>query len=417
MEEHSGPSQRLSAGNRRIKHVKTKIFNLIAKLTAVATIASSFYMVSPVKAGAFTTMSDTMTRLQNGQAADHSVVFTLPAAIDFDVTGNTDVILVDFDAADFTIGGTWVTGDFTFNDGTLRTIDAVAEGAGTTTVSCVDGVDNVGVAIDTTDYTFRIIPCGATFTASGAAATVTFTVDGTTTDGTLTNNSTGASQVSLSMTDEGTASAHSGDAYVYLVDSDQVTITADVNPSMTFDLDTSIATGGDSAAAYSVALGTLDSASTASSGDGTIRMIGIDLASNATGGTVVTVRSGNATGLCSVSTGTDCIAHTGTDLVAGTAGYGICVNRVATTSGTLAATAFDDDALTATGGYDVSATCTATLDGLSDALTTSAQSIIASTAAVDGGRAEVFVKAAISSLTPAHDDYQDTLTFIATGTF
>ena len=30
--------------------MKTKIFNLIARVTAIATVASSFYMVSPVKA-------------------------------------------------------------------------------------------------------------------------------------------------------------------------------------------------------------------------------------------------------------------------------------------------------------------------------------------------------------------------------
>lgn len=400
--------------------MKTKIFNLIAKLTAVATIASSFYMVSPVKAGAFTAMSDTMTRLQNGQTADHTVAFTLPAAITFDVSGNTDVIIVDFDAADFSQGGTWAVADFTFTDSVgARTILSITAGAGAQTANCAgtSTTNDIAVTLDTTAMTFGFTPCG-TFTTSGAASTVSIVIDGTTADGTLTNNSTGSSQVALSMTDEGAASAHTGDAYVYLVDSDQVTITADVNPSMTFDLDTSIATGGDSAAAYSVALGTLDNATTASSGDGTIRMIGIDLASNATGGTVVTVQSAYNDGMRSVSTPTDYIAYTASDLVAGTAGFGICVNRVASTTGTLRGTGFDDDNVTATAGNDVSTTCTSTLDGLETVLSTTATSIIDSNGdALSGGRAEILVKATVSATTAAHDDYQDTLTFIATGTF
>lgn len=398
--------------------MKSKIFNLIARITAVATIASSFYMVSPVKAASFTSMSDTMTRLANGQTADHSIVLTLPTGIDFDSNSGTDVLIYDFDAADFTIGGTWAVGDFTFNDGTVRTVNAVAQGDGISAVSCTDGTNNVGVAVDTTAYTFRVIPCGPTFTASGTAATVTFTIDGTADDGTLTNAATGSTQLALSMTDEGSAAAHSGDIYIVIVDSDQVTVTADVNPTMTFDLDTSIATGGDSSAAYTVAMGTLSTGSVSTSGDSTIHMIGIDLDANASGGTVVTVQSASSVGLCSVSMGSDCIAHSGTTLTSGTAGYGICVHRVAATTGTLAASNFDNDVLTATGGYDDSATCTSSAHQLTDALTASAQDILnTNSAAIAGGRAEIFVKAAISSTTPAHDDYQDTLTFIATGTF
>ncbi|MEA3249302.1 MAG: hypothetical protein U9Q03_03015 [Patescibacteria group bacterium] len=398
--------------------MKTKIFNLITRVTAIATIASSFYMVSPVKAANFDTMSDTMTRLANGQTADHTVVFDLPSTITFDVSGNTDVLTVDFDATDFTVGGTWVVGDFTFNDGTARTIIDVDEGVSPTADCSTSSTTNdIAVTVDTDGGTFGFTPCDATFAASGAAATVTITIDGTT-NGTLTNAATGSSNVALSMTDEGSAAAHTGDIYVIIVDSDQVTVTADVNPTMTFDLDTSIATGGDSSSAYTVALGTLSTGSVSTSGDGTIHMVGIDLDANASGGMVVTVLSASANGMESTSTPADYLDHSAGTLAAGTEGYGICVHRVATTTGTLVAAAFDNDSLTATAGFDDSALCTSGAHQLGTALTTSAQNILnTSSGAISGGRAEILVKAAISSTTPAHDDYQDTLTFIATGTF
>jgi hypothetical protein len=400
--------------------MKNKIFNLIARVTAVATIASSFYMVSPVKAANFTSMSDTMTRLANGQTADHTVAFTLPTSIDFDVTGNTDVISVDFDATDFAQAGTWAVGDFTFTDSVgARTILTITDGAGAQTASCAgsSGNNDIAVTLDTTAMTFGFTPCG-TFTASSTASSVSITIDGTTTDGTLTNNATGSSQVALSMTDEGSAAAHSGDLYVVIVDDDQVTVTADVTPTLTFDLDVSIATGGNSSSTYTVAMGTLSTGSVSTSGDGTINMIGVDLDSNATGGTVVTVRSASANGMESTSTPADYLDHSATDLSAGTEGYGICVHRVAATTGTLAASAFDDDSMTATAGFDDSATCTSGAHGLSTALSTTAQAILnTSSGPVDGGRAEILVKTAISSTTPAHDDYSDTLTFIATGTY
>ncbi len=400
--------------------MKNKIFNFITKVTAVATIASSFYMVSPVKAANFTTMSDTMTRLANGQTADHTIVLTLPNSVDFDSDTGTDVLAYDFDTNDFTLGGTWTTADFTFNDGTTRTVDAVNAGDGAATVSCTDGANNVGVAIDTNAAvgTFRVIPCGPTFTASATGATVTFTIDGTAGNGTLTNIAVGSSQLAITMDDNGASSAHSGDIYVIIVDSDQVTVTADVNPTMTFDLDVSIATGGQSTSTYTVALGTLSTGSVSTSGDGTINMIGVDLDANATGGTVVTVRSAFSDGMRSTSTPADYIDMGSTTFVAGTEAYGICVHRVAATSGTLQTANFDNDNLSASSSFADSTSCTNSTHVTTDALTSAPQTILnTSSAPISGGRAEIFVKAAISATTPAHDDYTDTLTFVATGTF
>jgi hypothetical protein len=52
-----------------------------------------------------------------------------------------------------------------------------------------------------------------------------------------------------------------------------------------------------------------------------------------------------------------------------------------------------------------------------DALTTTGESILTSTAPLGAGRAQILVNAAISSSTAAHSDYADALTFIATATF
>ncbi|QQR50089.1 hypothetical protein IPF86_03350 [Candidatus Nomurabacteria bacterium] len=52
-----------------------------------------------------------------------------------------------------------------------------------------------------------------------------------------------------------------------------------------------------------------------------------------------------------------------------------------------------------------------------EALTTTGESILSTTAPVAAAHAEISVNAAISGTTVAHSDYTDTLTFIATATF
>ncbi len=97
------------------------------------------------------------------------------AGINFDSATQTDYLRVDFPAA-FSQTGTWVTGDFTFNDGTARTVQAVAQGAGIVDCTVAAGANNVCVAIDTTGHIFTIRP-SADYTASGAAATVTSSME------------------------------------------------------------------------------------------------------------------------------------------------------------------------------------------------------------------------------------------------
>ncbi len=131
-------------------------------------------------------MTDTMSNQGVSGAAMHTISFNLSGGNTF---MNGEQIAVDFpQAAAFVEGGTWATADFTFADGTARVIDAVYAAPGANSVACGNnGPNSVGVAIDTTALTFRVIPCGAGFTPSAAGAFITFTVNGALPGGVLFN--------------------------------------------------------------------------------------------------------------------------------------------------------------------------------------------------------------------------------------
>ncbi len=175
-------------------------------------------------------------------------------------------------------------------------------------------------------------------------------------------------------------------------------------PYMTFSVTQGTSAPG--TAGTGVALGTLSTGSVKTS-DGTgINSIFITSESNAAGGTIVRVKDANA-GLKRISTA-DTISSASVTLVAGTAGYGICVFSVAQHSES-------PTALAKVSPFD--GTCTKTTGHGVGALTTATQPILQSTGALKGGSAEILVKAAISTSTPAGSDYADTVTFIATGTY
>lgn len=179
------------------------------------------------------------------------------------------------------------------------------------------------------------------------------------------------------------------------------------NPSsgtITFDIDTAT-TDTESSSLYSVALGTLTTSSVARS-NGSINSIWIDLDTNSTSGAVVTVKSSNAS-LKSTSVPADTIPSATGTMAAGTANYGLCVASATAGTGTF----------TKVSPYN-GATC---VDGASNTvglLDGTAQNILNSNnAPIITGRAQIRVNAAISNVTPAHVDYTDSLTFIATSTF
>ena len=165
--------------------MNTKALRSIARLTIIMTVVSTLLQVTMVRAATMTAASDTMSRLTVSTPSEHAIAFTLPVGVDFDSSGNTDMLQVDFSVA-FSESGTWATSDFAFNDGVARTIDAVAQGAGIVDCTVAVGANNVCVAVDTSAHVFTIIPA-ATYTASATGASVTFTIHGTSPTGILTN--------------------------------------------------------------------------------------------------------------------------------------------------------------------------------------------------------------------------------------
>ena len=144
-----------------------------------------------------------------------------------------------------------------------------------------------------------------------------------------------------------------------------------------------------------IALGTL---TTASVFTGSTHVC-INVETNATNGVVVTV-TGAAAGLTSTSVPGDDIDSADATLAGGTEGYGVCSTN---TDNFTVSSPFngscDDSSGHAVGGP-----------------TTSAQTVYSATGPVNAF-GDMLAKATISSLTVAHDDYTDSLTYIATATY
>lgn len=395
---------------------KLKKFPLSKFVSAVTLVALLSMMVGPLNANALgmTTSKDTVTRLKISENADHTVVFTLPTGIDFDRATQTDGFHIDFPAT-FATSGTWTAAEFTLNDGTARTSVTPSQGAATIDCTVAAGVNNFCVAIDTTNLIFTIKP-SADFTASGTAATVTFTIAGSTGNGVLTNPaSVAATNIDFQMCDETAAcftswtTSHSSQVAYGIADSDQVAISATVNSTLSFDLDTAT-TDTTSDAPYSVPLGTVTTTDTRVSGTtDSINYIWADLNTNASGGMIVTVQNTNgANGLVSTEVGADDIDSAAAAVTDGVENYGLCVVSVTQLTGALAIA----------GSY-VGDSCTANTEGNDvEQLSTSPANILDTTSnPVGSGRAQIAVQASVDGATIAHSDYTDTLTFIATGTF
>jgi hypothetical protein len=198
--------------------------------------------------------------------------------------------------------------------------------------------------------------------------------------------------------------AHVGDASAY---TRKICATI-VQPTITFDLDTaSDFTNGESTAPYLVELGALSAGSVNNSNGSSIRMIVAEGETNAPGGMVVTVyNAGGADGLRSASIPTDKIPSTTGTMSAGTARYGLCVATSGLT-GFSRATGYSSDSCSLGSGTN----------GVRALSSTPTDILNSGGGTLSGGHAEIVVNATISPTTPSHNDYEDTLTFIATGTF
>lgn len=353
--------------------MKSKQKHLIAEIMTAIVIAASIlqYNALPVFALAATSMKDTLDRAKASTAGvAHSVSLTLPAG----GVPNTQTLTLTY--ASFTAFAGSPT--------------ATCAGGGTATAAVGSG--NV-----------------LTITGSGTGCNA----GGLTVTGfTGTNPAAGTYTVTLA----GSAGV-TGTFSLSIVSEDQVSITASIDPSITFNVGAE-ASGTPCATTFAgnggtVALGTLTTGAVASSDASSVQHICSRITTNAGSGAVVTVRSLNAA-LTSTGTPAHTIASASTTLTAGTSGYGLC-----------AGSAGGDTGLDTTTPAGATATRSAPFNGASctssghvvGALTTGAQTVWSVSAASQNVFYRMYVKAAISGTVPAHTDYADTLTFVATGTF
>ncbi len=369
-------------------------------IAGIIIATSGIFNPSIVMAASITQASDTMSRMDPSRPSDHTVIFYTSTGL---ASGQN--ITLAFSAG-FTGIGSMVGADFDF-----------ATGSGSSDCDLATYTEQSVVTSGATASQFNIAGSSqtVTITSGGASATVNpgrcvrlragLNATNTTGSGPGTHQITNGPIGSSDTITIGGTFGDSGVISVDIIDSDQVTITANVNQTLTFDLDTA-ATDIESSAPYTVPLGVLSSGSVTRSGTASVNMIIAEGLTNASGGMNVTVRNANgSSGLVSTSTPADQITSTTGTMAAGTPNYGLCV-ATAALSGFTRATGYVSDTCAL-------ASATNGIRGLS----TTATNILTSSAPISSGHAEIVVNATISGSTPAHTDYTDTLTFVATASY
>jgi hypothetical protein len=211
---------------------------------------------------------------------------------------------------------------------------------------------------------------------------------------------------------------------IYVTNADYINVAATVDPFMTFDVGASSGCDGAFVSSdWDISLSRMNTGRlTAGSGDGEgTQLICTRLSTNGTSGAVVTVRNANgAAGLVSASRPADSIASASAGITAGTPNYGLCYSTVSGDSG-------HETGLTPAGvapsgslGAFTVPSCTASVVSGAEAvggLSSSPSEVWRVSTVTSNAFAAVRVKAAISATQPAHNDYSDSLTFVATSIF
>jgi len=353
---------------------------------------------SPAMAASITQSKATFGRLKvSANSESGTIQFATPTGIQ---TGGADTIIFTF-SSEFVLAAE-VAANFDIELGdsatcsTANYADEIVALAPSATDWGVDVTGNIITLSPETDETLTAGFCmrlvwgtAATTGGTGAASTIVNATDVDDDDTIVISGAFG----------------DSGTITVDIIDDDQVSVTATVNQTLTFDIDAAL-TDGETSAPYSVALGTLSTGSVARSDTSTVNMIILEGATNASGGMNVTVANANGgSGLVSTGTPADFIASSTATMAAGTSNYGLCVATVNLTG-----------FVRAVGTYDAAA-CALSGTNPIRGLTSTPANIITSSGVLAAGHAEVVVNAAISGSVPAHADYSDTLTFIGTATF
>ncbi len=378
--------------------IEKKFYKLISA-TLIASLVVVFFNFPLGKADAasLTAIKDTMSRLEMSTLSNHTISFTFSAGTaviqdeTITITFPADFSLVGIDCGDVDIT----------DDGADEDVQEVAG-------SCTPSATEWGAAVSGQVLTLTAPSGGATYINGSSVVIVEIGTNATADeagDEQITNATTaGSKTISI-----GGNFGDTGSLAVGIADDDQVTITATVDPTLTFDIDTAT-TDTTSDPLYSVALGTITTANSKASGTtDSVNYIWLDLNTNATGGAIVTVMNANgANGLVSTSVAADDIDSVTGTIANGTENYGICVTATSASIGSFTEVAPFNDADCAADDQ------TPTVGGFDG---TSQNLLNTGSAGISAGRAQITVAAAISGVTDAHNDYTDTLTFIATGTF
>ncbi len=380
-----------------------KIKNCFSKFVSSFTILALLLVViapSIATAAVVTSAKATFGRLKASTANEFGTIeFATPTGIQ---TGGGDTIILTWSAG-FTLAAEVAANyDIELGDSATCSSATYTDEVVALVASATDwGLDITGNVITLSPETDQTLTAGFCMRLVWGTAATT---GGTGSASTITNGAVGSTDTIVFTGVFG----DTGTITVDIIDDDQVSVTATVNQTITFDIDTAVA-NGESSTPYTVALGTITTSDVRVSGTtDSINAIWLEGDTNASGGMAVTVANANgANGLVSTAVPADKIPSATTTMAAGTANYGLCIATASLVGWTRAT------------GY-VSDTCaTNSATNGTRALSTTATAFLNSGGAplASTSLAEVIVNAENSAITPAHADYTDTLTFVATGTF
>ncbi|MBI4600176.1 hypothetical protein HY732_04655 [Candidatus Uhrbacteria bacterium] len=411
--------------------MKRTFLDIVHKITIGAVVVATLFpsTANIANAAEFTSAKLALSRVQASvTAVTDTWTLVMPSAVDWDGDTNTrDEIVIDYPASSVTFDAAadWGASDFTITDNGAGsnsvTVFSVTANATTFTYgTCASsGTNDAVVAVDVDDLRIGFKRCSDTFTTNGNGSTVTITISNE------INNGTAATYVIPVTHDEdcGTsdtagcgaaATDNSISAAIDIISDDQVATSASVDPTIDFELSVETSLCGAStslASAGTLAIGTLSSASIGRNG-----YICTRLDTNATDGASVYVTSGGA--LISTSETGDKIPDTADTsmseqtISAGTEEYGLCVSSSGSGTG-----AGSGATPTADADFDGGGTCTTSTGTVVGELTTATEQVWSVNGPTVNAFANLNVFAAVSTLTEAHTDYADTLTFTVASTF
>lgn len=358
-------SLELSGGMKKTNY---KIYERFTALTLALLLNALF--LSSAHAAAMTSLSDTMSRLADATASNHTVKMTLGTSTNWDA-GDTLTVTFDSGFGLTDLSNTDAT-DYDINTGIEETIVANGSCASTDAISITSISGQV--------ITFTACP---SYSAPGNNSTITIEIGtNATTGGTGNTQITNPATTGTKLITLGGTIGDTGTIAIVIIDDEQIPVTASVNPTISFTV-----------ANTALSLGLLDSGSISTSSYNNIT-----IGTNGSGGYTVTIRdSGNGSNPGLYNTGASKLIASADalPLTAGSEGYGGQCNK-----------------------FSGSGTCTftGTGDNVDGFLLTDQTFASYGSKPTGTDTFQIRVKAAISTSTDA-GSYVDTLTLIGTANF